>query len=302
MTNPLVSIGIPTFNRLHSLRDALASVLVVYPFEVEIIVSDDGSSAELGDYVRQLAAADPRLRYLRNERNLGMVPNWNVCLKAARGKWFKLLCDDDQLVPGALVKEVALAESRPDIALVSGLSLEVQEAEFKSIDRESKAHKVGLRTAGVFTQPTLLRQMVFSENIIGPPPAVLFRREFLPAFNPIFEYAADWAAWVVLVQKGSLVATAQPSCFFRLHTNNLTKHFVQTNVDFIEVFALRLVALKKTGSVFLGLAFSGVFFYRVLRRFTRLALLLEWRAMILFVGAWPKIVSKANDFLISIRN
>lgn len=94
---PLVTIGIPTYNRSGYLRQALQSALAqTYP-NLEIIVSDNASTDDTPQVIAEYT--DPRIRFIRQPENLGMAGNWNACLRAATGEYFLLLSDDDLLVP-----------------------------------------------------------------------------------------------------------------------------------------------------------------------------------------------------------
>ncbi|MFQ5470853.1 MAG: glycosyltransferase family 2 protein [Gammaproteobacteria bacterium] len=93
-TKPRVTIGIPTYNRASGfLRDALASAINQTYKEIEIIVSDNCSTDDTEFYVKGIH--DPRVRYIKPERNVGPNGNFNFCLDAATGNYFLLLCDDD---------------------------------------------------------------------------------------------------------------------------------------------------------------------------------------------------------------
>lgn len=95
---PLVTIGIPTYNRANGyLREALESALAQSYPNVEIIVSDNGSTDGTEAVVRSYA--DPRVRYLRQEPALTPNNNFNFCLQQARGAYFLLLHDDDKVDP-----------------------------------------------------------------------------------------------------------------------------------------------------------------------------------------------------------
>ena len=91
---PLVSIGIPTYNRASSyLKQALQSAVNQTYKNIEIIVSDNCSSDDTESVVR--AFNDPRIRYYRQKENIGPLNNRNFCLQQSRGKYFLFLCDDD---------------------------------------------------------------------------------------------------------------------------------------------------------------------------------------------------------------
>jgi glycosyltransferase involved in cell wall biosynthesis len=93
---PLVSIGIPTYNRAEGyLRETLESALAqTYP-NLEIVVADNCSP----DATREVVASygDARIRYYRHDRGIKPNDNFNFCLQQARGAYFLLLHDDDKI-------------------------------------------------------------------------------------------------------------------------------------------------------------------------------------------------------------
>ncbi len=99
---PKVTIAIPTYNRAVFLTKALDSALAQTYKNIEVIVSDNAST----DDTLQLLGKhnDDRLIIIQQETNLGMVGNWNACLKKASGEFFILLSDDDFLDPTAIEK------------------------------------------------------------------------------------------------------------------------------------------------------------------------------------------------------
>jgi glycosyltransferase involved in cell wall biosynthesis len=96
--HPLVSIGIPTYNRAGGyLREALESALAqLYP-NLEIVVSDNGSTDNTESVVRSYA--DPRIRYFRQQPPVTPNDNFNFCLQQANGAYFLMLHDDDKIDP-----------------------------------------------------------------------------------------------------------------------------------------------------------------------------------------------------------
>lgn len=91
---PLVSIGIPTFNRADSyLKDALKSAVSQTYQNIEIIVSDNCSQDNTEALVKSFN--DPRIRYFKQSRNIGGQNNTNFCVERAKGDYFLLLHDDD---------------------------------------------------------------------------------------------------------------------------------------------------------------------------------------------------------------
>lgn len=91
---PLVTIGIPTYNRADTfLKQSLHSALNQKYENIEIIVSDNCSSDNTETVIRIIS--DERLRYYRHKENIGLNNNFNYCLQQAKGEYFLLLHDDD---------------------------------------------------------------------------------------------------------------------------------------------------------------------------------------------------------------
>jgi len=112
---PLVSVVIPTFNRADTLRVALDSALSQTYTNIEVIVSDDGST----DRTEELVASydDPRVRYRRNHGNLGQTLNNRAGFLAAQGKYIANLHDDDWWTPEFLSKLIPPLEASDDVSV-----------------------------------------------------------------------------------------------------------------------------------------------------------------------------------------
>jgi glycosyltransferase involved in cell wall biosynthesis len=99
VSESLVSIAIPTLERLNYLKEAVASACAQTHRRVEILIGDDGRDESLREWCLNQVGADARIRYLRNERRLGLAGNWNALADAARGEYLVIIGDDDRLLP-----------------------------------------------------------------------------------------------------------------------------------------------------------------------------------------------------------
>jgi hypothetical protein len=116
-----VTIGIPTYNRPALLRRAALSALGQRDASIEVVISDDASpDPEVGEVLTELAATDPRVRVLRQGRNLGHAGNYQVVLEAAKGEYFMWLADDDWLDPTYVASCLAVLAEDYGTALVCG--------------------------------------------------------------------------------------------------------------------------------------------------------------------------------------
>lgn len=85
---PAVTIGMPVFNEERFVGEALGSLLAQTFTDFELIISDNASTDRTGEVCRAMAASDPRVRYLRNESNIGAAANFNRLVDLARGRYF----------------------------------------------------------------------------------------------------------------------------------------------------------------------------------------------------------------------
>jgi glycosyltransferase involved in cell wall biosynthesis len=106
VTQPTVSVVIPTYNRAKYVTETIDSVLSQSYTDYEIIVVNDGST----DNTREaLAPYMDRIRYI-HQKNSGVSAARNRGIKAARGKWIAFLDSDDIWVPEKLEKQIRVAD------------------------------------------------------------------------------------------------------------------------------------------------------------------------------------------------
>lgn len=114
---PLVSIGMPVFNGARYLAQALDAMLAQDLEDFELIISDNASQDSTGEIARHYAAKDPRVRYYRNERNRGLVWNFNRVFELASGRYFKWTAHDDWHPANALRLCTDVLEREPSAVL-----------------------------------------------------------------------------------------------------------------------------------------------------------------------------------------
>jgi glycosyltransferase involved in cell wall biosynthesis len=131
---PTVSICIPTYSRHEYLAEAIASAATQRYSPVEILVSDDGRCPAIEEVAKKFVQRDSRVRYWRNEANLGLAGNWNRCVKEARGDYVIIIGDDDRLLADGL-RDLVAAGSED---LVFGSHL-LMDAEGKVLEEKSRA-------------------------------------------------------------------------------------------------------------------------------------------------------------------
>ncbi|MHB8339671.1 MAG: glycosyltransferase family 2 protein [Mycobacteriales bacterium] len=217
MTDPLVSLVIPTCDGARYLSETLTSVFSQTLDDLEIIVSDDGSR----DATREVVSAfqDPRLRMFSNPNpRQGAHANWNYGLGQARGRYLKLLCQDDLLHPRCLQVQVEAMSADSSVALCA-----VQRRLVTSRGRVL-APRWGLAgLAGRVDRAQVLRACsARSTNVLGEPSAILMRTDLarrIGGFRAL-RYVVDLDMWSRLLRHGNASIVRAPLTDFRVHARS----------------------------------------------------------------------------------
>jgi glycosyltransferase involved in cell wall biosynthesis len=223
MHEPLVSIIIPTYKRPGLLERAIGSVLAQTYTHWEIVVVDDNGAAsparEATESFMQRYSGDPRIRYVKHERNKGLPAARNTGIRAAYGMLVAFLDDDDAWLPEKLTEQVALFARAPeDLALVyTGLRIVNHQGE---LIRTQQANPKGLK-------PTML----LGENYVHTPSSVMCRRHALEAvglFDETLPSYADWDLYLRLSRSYSFAFVDKPLTVYYHHDSGRMTENYQT--------------------------------------------------------------------------
>lgn len=122
---PRLSIGVPVYNGQKFLRATLDSLLAQTFTDFELIICDNCSTDATEQICREYTQRDPRIRYVRNEKNIGPAPNYNRCFELARGELFKWSAADDLIAPEFLEKCIAELDRNPAAVAVYTATREI---------------------------------------------------------------------------------------------------------------------------------------------------------------------------------
>lgn len=119
---PLVSIGMPVYNGEDTLEAALVAVRQQTHRNIEIIISDNGSTDRTQAIAQRHAEDDPRIRYFRQPVGLGATGNFSFVLEKATGPYFMWSADDDIRSADFVEENVSFLESNPAYVASTGLN------------------------------------------------------------------------------------------------------------------------------------------------------------------------------------
>lgn len=118
LPSPLVSLCVPTRNRAASLREALKNLCAQDYSPIEILVSDNCSDDDTERVCLEAVRQDSRIRYVRQERNIGLHGNHNFCLDESRGEFVCICHDHDHRSLHIISEYVSFLLAHPRVGIV----------------------------------------------------------------------------------------------------------------------------------------------------------------------------------------
>lgn len=214
---PLVSVCIPAYNSIATLKETVESVLSQTFQNFEILMQDNASNDGTWELMQSYAASDTRIHPQRNSTNLGMIGNWNEVFRRAKSDFILLLSSDDCLLPNFLEACVAELQRNPRLNAVTT-------DHWLFWSKGQRARRVKLAT-GIYEnhEATVLLKNPFSINFM------LFNRRNLQALvgdHTAFRHymTCDYDLHIRVALSGQPVKYIDERLArYRLHENNLSR-------------------------------------------------------------------------------
>jgi glycosyltransferase involved in cell wall biosynthesis len=238
-----VTVAIPTFNRLNLLKRSIESVLAQHYPHVEIIISDNASTDGTSKYLQTLR--DPRIKILSNNENIGMVANWDRCVRAASGTYFLLLSDDDALNGDDALEKFISGFSGVDALSVGVVFSDVVLENFEQNSNDDVAPEKTLYGAEELILSFL------SQRVFMCPCGTLFRTSDLLELGGYASFGArlsmDACALISIGLKyGKILRISEPLAIYRVHRNGHSLFSNSSIEDWIVEFkAIRAAASNR---------------------------------------------------------
>jgi glycosyltransferase involved in cell wall biosynthesis len=215
MSSPKVSVLIPTYNYAHYLDETIQSVMDQTFTDFELVIVDNCSTDNTRAVVEKYLD-DKRVSFYINERNIGLVGNWNKCLDYAKGEYIKFLCADDKFHPELLQQFVAVMEQYPNVSLISsynemfGLRNDFRKPPHTGLVSGAAAWAEIIEAGGC--------------NWLFAPSAVMFRKEGLKVgrFDPHLIKLTDLEFYLRLLTTGDCYIIPERLSYIRAHAETQT--------------------------------------------------------------------------------
>lgn len=231
-SNPLVTVYIPTFNRVELLKRAVKSVRQQTYQNLEIIIVDDCSKDGTRAYLEEIKKQDSRIRYFIKDKNSGACVSRNIAIESANGEFITGLDDDDYFIEDRI--EIFIRSWDNENKKLVGLCTPV----FSKVGNKNKliskiSYMLGIKS--------IRKRDMYFANYVGNQvftKTVLLRK--IGGFDKSFRAWQDFDAWFRLLDLG-VIKKLEKSTYFtdrshdmgRITTQNIEK-ILEVRSDFIE--------------------------------------------------------------------
>lgn len=216
-TPAVCTVAIPVFNRRDMVLHAVESALAQTVTELEVLVVDNCSTD--GTWEALQTVVDPRVRLVRNERNVGLFGNFNRCIELAGGTYLRFLCSDDALAPNCLSEEIAAMEARPEAVLLSAQARRVLPSG-GLLGAHADHFPAGVYPGRTAIAGTLKFKADYGYNPINYPSGVLLRTSAVRrvgGFDASMRMAADMDLFFRVLSTGDLLVLDRLGCDITIH-------------------------------------------------------------------------------------
>ena len=247
---PLVSVVMPAYNAERFITKAMESALNQTIEDIELIVVDDCSHDNTCELVEKLGQRDPRVRLVRNERNLGVAKSRNRGFEACRGSYVALLDSDDVWYPMKLEKQLALARrEEADIVYCSYAMVNEEDAKICS--------------DFIVPEKTDLNRML-AKNVISCSTVLMTGETVRQQSFSTKYYHEDYVYWLQLLGQGKkAVGVPEVLAAYRVYANTRASNKIRSAKYRWHIYREYMKFPRwKCAYCFLRYAFSGAVKYR----------------------------------------
>ena len=256
-----LTIGIPTHNSEKYIEQTLRS-LINQTFEDWIcLVSDDNSSDETLNLVREVIKNDKRFFIFEHKSRLGPAKNWNYLIEQTETQFVKILHADDLLHPNNIKFSLELIRKYPESVLISSKRNFAIHPRDMNLKKKAKNLKYK-----IYSKKDVLNKLKSTNsNFIGEPSFVVFKTEYLKkisGFSDQWNYMIDLDCYVRILEYGAYIKINDTLGTFRVSKSSWSNSLAKN--QYVELMAY-FDTMKFTGiSLYAGKVISYIRF--ILRR------------------------------------
>jgi glycosyltransferase involved in cell wall biosynthesis len=203
-----VSVIMPAYNSEKYIAGAIESILRQTLKELELIIIDDYSTDNTPRILKNYLDKDKRIKYIKNDKNIGSGPSRNKALKIAKGKYIALMDADDTCSSNRFEIQYKYLEKNPDIFMVCTGSFDLNENGKKT------------RFCPITNELKLKKRMIKNNSVYGP--TAMFKNFEECLFREKFIYAQDYDFSLRMLSDGKRIK----NIFLPLYNYNINSNSV----------------------------------------------------------------------------
>ena len=214
--SPTVTVLMSVYNGEKYLHEAIDSILNQTYTDIEFIIIDDGST-DLSQGII-LSYDDPRIRFIENNENIGLVNSLNKGLKIAKGEYIARMDADDISMPTRLEEQVNYMDRMPNVGVCGTMA--------KYINEKSKVIRKGNNLKIMEKDEDMKAELLFKPCFLHP--TVIYRSKLLRKNNIYYEevygkYSQDYYLWYILSSRCEFANISSILFAYRIHEKQISR-------------------------------------------------------------------------------
>ena len=211
-----VTILLPAYNAALYLRDSLDSIMRQAFKDFDVLLIDDGSMDDTSKIAIEYSNIDRRIKYYKNEKNIGLIKTLNKGLSLAKGEYIVRMDADDIMFDDRLYKQVKYMDSNPECCVCGG-----------------QMEYIGGLTGMAPILPQKYEDLLYLSLINCPlyHPTTIIRnsaiKQFGLKYNDSYKHAEDYKFWsdIIFSHPNSIANIKDVVLFYRISNNQITAKY-----------------------------------------------------------------------------
>ena len=209
--NPKITVLMPAYNTEKYIADSIDSILSQTFEDFELLIINDGSTDKSENII--LSFNDPRIRYIKNEQNMGLTKVRNLGLELVRGEYIAMLDSDDIAHSTRLAKQVNFLDKNQTYGII-GTWVRLIDVNSRSTDVKWKNNLLPEEIP-----PTMLLHNCLSQSSVMLRASAIRDEKYREGYAP----AEDYDLWVRIAKKWKIAILSEVLVDYRTNPNGQSK-------------------------------------------------------------------------------
>lgn len=208
MNNPTISVVMPVYNtKTKYLKESIQSILNQTFTDFEFIIINDGSTKS--NVVKTiLSFDDPRIKFINNNKNIGIAETLNNSFKISQGKYIARMDSDDISLPKRFEMQIKFMQNNPECGLLGG--------GFEYFGKKN----------GISINPKTVKTIDLLYGCFISHPTVMIRKELVNKYNiqydKNYDLCEDYELWSRIASQIKICNLQKVIVKYRWHTQNVS--------------------------------------------------------------------------------